>query len=132
MISGTAQWSSAHSRRRGCKRRAEIWRRRHRQPKPRWSSAWTAFYHAKALPSIADAAGAVDIKILVDSGIRTGLDVVNDGTWRRLHLAWPFFVYALAAQGQAGVGEPTRPLRQRDALLLGDIILTGAKRQSKT
>lgn len=58
---------------------------------------------AKALPEIADAVKG-QLKILVDSGIRTGLDIV-----RMLALGADScvigraFVYALAAAGQAGV-----------------------------
>jgi len=57
----------------------------------------------KALPSIADAVKG-DIKILVDSGIRNGLDVVRmlalgaDST-----MLGRSYIYALAAKGQAGV-----------------------------
>lgn len=57
----------------------------------------------KALPEIADAVKG-QLKILVDSGIRTGLDIV-----RMLALGADScfigraFVYALAAEGQAGV-----------------------------
>lgn len=58
---------------------------------------------ARALPAIADAVKG-DLKILADSGIRTGLDVVRmlalgaDGV-----LLGRAFVYALATAGQAGV-----------------------------
>ncbi|ESQ78940.1 FMN-dependent L-lactate dehydrogenase LldD [Asticcacaulis sp. YBE204] len=58
---------------------------------------------ARALPAIAEAVKG-DITILADSGIRTGLDVVRmialgaDGV-----LLGRAFIYALAAQGQAGV-----------------------------
>ncbi|EAQ66947.1 L-lactate dehydrogenase [Marinomonas sp. MED121] len=58
---------------------------------------------AKALPYIADAVKG-EVKILVDSGIRNGLDVVRmlalgaDST-----LLGRSFIYALAAKGQAGV-----------------------------
>ncbi len=58
---------------------------------------------ARALPPIADAVGG-QLTVLADGGIRTGLDVVRmlalgaDGVL--LGRAW---VYALAAQGEAGV-----------------------------
>lgn len=58
---------------------------------------------AKALPSIADAVKG-EVKILVDSGIRNGLDVVRmlalgaDST-----MLGRSYIYALAAKGQAGV-----------------------------
>ena len=58
---------------------------------------------ARALPAIADAVKG-ELKILADSGIRNGLDVVRmlalgaDGV-----LLGRAFVYALAAQGEAGV-----------------------------
>ncbi|MDN3616089.1 FMN-dependent L-lactate dehydrogenase LldD [Vibrio gallaecicus] len=58
---------------------------------------------AKALPAIADAVKG-DTKILVDSGIRTGLDVVRMmAMGADCTLLGRSFVYALAAQGQAGV-----------------------------
>jgi len=59
---------------------------------------------ARALPAIADAVKG-EVEILADSGIRSGLDVVRmlalgaDGV-----LLGRAFVYALAAQGGAGVG----------------------------
>jgi len=59
---------------------------------------------ARALPAIADAVKG-EVEILADSGIRSGLDVVRmlalgaDGV-----LLARAFVYALAAQGGAGVG----------------------------
>lgn len=58
---------------------------------------------ARALPAIADAVKG-ELKVLADSGIRNGLDVVRmlalgaDGV-----LLGRAFVYALAAQGEAGV-----------------------------
>jgi L-lactate dehydrogenase (cytochrome) len=58
---------------------------------------------ARALPAIADAVKG-EVEILADSGIRTGLDVVRmlalgaDGV-----LLGRAFVYALAANGEAGV-----------------------------
>ncbi|MFW1022402.1 FMN-dependent L-lactate dehydrogenase LldD [Vibrio parahaemolyticus] len=58
---------------------------------------------AKALPSIADAVKG-DLKIFVDSGIRTGLDVVRMlALGADCTLLGRSFVYALAAQGGAGV-----------------------------
>jgi len=58
---------------------------------------------AKALPTIADAVKG-DIKILVDSGIRTGLDVVRMlALGADCTMLGRSFIYALAAKGQAGV-----------------------------
>ncbi|SBS30630.1 L-lactate dehydrogenase [cytochrome] [Marinomonas aquimarina] len=58
---------------------------------------------ARALPEIADAVKG-DIKILVDSGIRTGLDVVRMlALGADCTLLGRAFVYALATAGQAGV-----------------------------
>jgi L-lactate dehydrogenase (cytochrome) len=58
---------------------------------------------AAALPAIADAVGG-DLTILVDSGVRTGLDVLRmialGAQGVLLGRAW---VYALAARGQPGV-----------------------------
>lgn len=57
----------------------------------------------RALPMIADAVKG-DIKILVDSGIRNGLDVVRMlAMGADLCMLGRAFIYALAAQGQAGV-----------------------------
>lgn len=58
---------------------------------------------ARALPSIAEAVKG-DIKILVDSGIRNGLDVVRMlALGADLCMIGRAFVYALAAEGEAGV-----------------------------
>ncbi|UXJ03035.1 FMN-dependent L-lactate dehydrogenase LldD [Morganella morganii] len=58
---------------------------------------------ARALPAIADAVKS-DITILSDSGIRNGLDVVRMlALGADSVLLGRAFVYALAAQGQAGV-----------------------------
>lgn len=58
---------------------------------------------AKALPAIADAVKG-DIKILADSGIRNGLDVVRMiALGADLCMIGRAFVYALAADGEAGV-----------------------------
>ncbi|MBB3809601.1 FMN-dependent L-lactate dehydrogenase LldD [Pseudochelatococcus contaminans] len=57
----------------------------------------------RALPPIADAVKG-DLKILVDSGIRTGLDVVRMiALGADAVLIGRAFVYALAAAGEAGV-----------------------------
>ena len=59
---------------------------------------------AMALPKIADAVKG-DIKILVDSGIRSGLDVVRMlALGADLCMLGRAFVYALAADGEAGSG----------------------------
>ena len=58
---------------------------------------------AKALPGIADAIGN-DLTILVDSGIRSGLDVVRMlALGAKAVLLGRATVYALAAKGQKGV-----------------------------
>ena len=60
---------------------------------------------ARALPAIADAVKS-DITILSDSGIRNGLDVVRMlALGADSVLLGRAFVYALAAQGQAGGGK---------------------------
>lgn len=57
----------------------------------------------RALPAIADAVKG-DIKILADSGIRNGLDVVRMlAMGADLCMIGRAFVYALAAEGEAGV-----------------------------
>ncbi|MEZ8583086.1 FMN-dependent L-lactate dehydrogenase LldD [Vibrio cyclitrophicus] len=79
---------------------------------------------AKALPAIADAVKG-DTKILVDSGIRTGLDVVRMmAMGADCTLLGRSFVYALAAQGQAGV---ENLLNLYDKEMRVAMTLTGAK-----
>jgi L-lactate dehydrogenase (cytochrome) len=79
---------------------------------------------AKALPSIADAVKG-DLKIFVDSGIRTGLDVVRMlALGADCTLLGRSFIYALAAQGQAGV-ENLLDLYEKEMRVA--MILTGAK-----
>lgn len=58
---------------------------------------------ARALPAIADAVKG-DLRILVDSGVRNGLDVVRAvALGADAVMLGRAFVYALAAEGQAGV-----------------------------
>ncbi len=79
---------------------------------------------AKALPSIADAVKG-DLKIFVDSGIRTGLDVVRMlALGADCTLLGRSFVYALAAQGGAGV-ENLLDLYNKEMRVA--MTLTGAK-----
>lgn len=79
---------------------------------------------AKALPSIANAVKG-DLKIFVDSGIRTGLDVVRMlALGADCTLLGRSFVYALAAQGGAGV-ENLLDLYDREMRVA--MTLTGAK-----
>ncbi|WP_294239927.1 FMN-dependent L-lactate dehydrogenase LldD [uncultured Sphingomonas sp.] len=79
---------------------------------------------ARALPAIADAVKG-EIKILADSGIRSGLDVVRmlalgaDAT-----MIGRAFIYALAAAGEAGV---TRLLNLFDSEMRVAMALTGAR-----
>ncbi|WP_295895144.1 FMN-dependent L-lactate dehydrogenase LldD [uncultured Vibrio sp.] len=79
---------------------------------------------AKALPSIADAVKG-DLKIFVDSGIRSGLDVVRMlALGADCTLLGRSFIYALAAQGQAGV-ENLLDLYEKEMRVA--MTLTGAK-----
>ncbi|EJF7265051.1 FMN-dependent L-lactate dehydrogenase LldD [Vibrio parahaemolyticus] len=79
---------------------------------------------AKALPSIADAVKG-DLKIFVDSGIRTGLDVVRMlALGADCTLLGRSFVYALAAHGGAGV-ENLLDLYDKEMRVA--MTLTGAK-----
>lgn len=79
---------------------------------------------AKALPNIADAVKG-DLKIFVDSGIRTGLDVVRMlALGADCTLLGRSFIYALAAQGQAGV-ENLLDLYEKEMRVA--MTLTGAK-----
>lgn len=79
---------------------------------------------AKALPTIADAVKG-DLKIFVDSGIRTGLDVVRMlAMGADCTMLGRSFVYALAAQGQSGV-ENLLDLYEKEMRVA--MTLTGAK-----
>ncbi|MFV0574903.1 MAG: FMN-dependent L-lactate dehydrogenase LldD [Vibrio sp.] len=79
---------------------------------------------ARALPEIADAVKG-EIKILVDSGIRTGLDVVRMlALGADCTLLGRAFVYALAVHGQAGV-ENLLSLFEKEMRVA--MTLTGAK-----
>ncbi len=79
---------------------------------------------ARALPAIADAVKG-DLAILVDSGVRTGLDVV-----RMLALGADTvmlgraYIYALAAAGEAGVSNLLELIEKE---LRVAMVLTGAK-----
>jgi L-lactate dehydrogenase (cytochrome) len=78
---------------------------------------------ARALPSIADAVGD-KLKILVDGGVRSGLDAVRmlalGADFVLLGRAW---VYALGARGEAGVAHV---LRLIEAEMRVAMALTGA------
>ena len=79
---------------------------------------------ARALPAIADAVKG-DLKILVDSGIRTGLDVVRMlALGADCTMLGRAFIYALAADGQAGV---TNLLELIEKEMRVAMVLTGAK-----
>ena len=79
---------------------------------------------ARALPAIADAVRG-DLKILVDSGIRNGLDVVRAiALGADAVLLGRAFIYALAANGQAGV-ENLLDLFEKEMRVA--MTLTGAK-----
>lgn len=80
---------------------------------------------ATALPKIADAVKG-DIKILVDSGIRNGLDVVRMlALGADLCMLGRAFIYALAADGDAGV---TNLLNLIDKEMRVAMTLTSANR----
>src|SRR5690606_42128616 len=79
---------------------------------------------AGGLPAVADAVKG-DLKIVVDSGIRTGLDVVR---MLALGADCPVrgraFIYALAADGEAGVSNLLELIQQEMRVAM---VLTGAK-----
>ena len=80
---------------------------------------------ARALPAIADAVQG-DLKILADSGIRTGLDVVRMlALGADSVLLGRAFVYALAAQGEAGVANLLDLIAKEMRVAM---TLTGARR----
>ena len=79
---------------------------------------------ARALPAIADAVQG-ELKILVDSGIRNGLDVVRAiALGADAVLLGRAFIYALAANGQSGV-EDLLDLFEKEMRVA--MTLTGAK-----
>ncbi|QBY03560.1 alpha-hydroxy-acid oxidizing protein [Thalassotalea sp. HSM 43] len=79
---------------------------------------------AKALPAIADAVKG-DLKIFVDSGIRSGLDVVRMlALGADCAMLGRSYIYALAAQGQQGV---ENLLELYDKEMRVAMTLTGAK-----
>ncbi len=80
---------------------------------------------ARALPQIADAVQG-DLKILVDSGIRNGLDVVRMlALGADTVLLGRAFVYALATHGQAGVANLLDLIAREMRVAM---TLTGARR----
>ncbi len=79
---------------------------------------------ARAMPAIADAVKG-DLKILADSGIRSGLDVVRMiALGADTIMLGRAFAYALAADGEAGV---TNLLNLIDKEMRVAMVLTGAK-----
>ena len=79
---------------------------------------------ARALPAIADAVRG-DLKILVDSGIRTGLDVVRMlALGADCTMLGRAYIYALAAGGQAGVHNLLELIEKEMRVAM---VLTGAK-----
>ena len=79
---------------------------------------------AHALPAIADAVGG-SLKILADSGVRSGLDIVRMlALGADAVLLGRAFVYALAAGGQAGVAHLLDLLQQEMRVAM---TLTGAR-----
>ena len=82
-----------------------------------------ALSSARALPAIAQAVGG-DLTVLADGGVRTGLDVVRMlALGARGVLLGRTYIYALAAQGEAGVA---RLLDQIAAEMRVTMTLTGA------
>jgi len=80
---------------------------------------------ARALPAIADAVRG-ELKILVDSGVRSGLDVVRMlALGADTVLLGRAFVYALAVHGQAGVANLLDLVAQEMRVAM---TLTGARR----
>jgi L-lactate dehydrogenase (cytochrome) len=78
----------------------------------------------RALPAIADAVTG-DMKILVDSGIRTGLDVLRMlALGADCTMIGRAYIYALAADGEAGV---TNLLKLIESEMRVAMVLTGAR-----
>lgn len=82
---------------------------------------------ARALPAVADAVKG-DIKILADSGIRTGLDVVRTlALGADCALLGRAYMYALATDGEAGVRNLLALIEKEMRVAM---VLTGAKTTS--
>ena len=78
----------------------------------------------RALPAIADAVKG-DIKILVDSGIRTGLDVLRMlALGADCTMLGRSYIYALAADGEAGVANLLKLIESEMRVAM---VLTGAR-----
>lgn len=79
---------------------------------------------SRALPAIADAVKG-DMKILVDSGIRTGLDVVRMlALGADCTMLGRSYIYALAADGEAGVANLLKLIESEMRVAM---VLTGAR-----
>lgn len=79
---------------------------------------------ARALPAIADAVKG-DLKIIADSGVRTGLDVVRMlALGADCTMLGRAFIYALAVDGQAGVSNLLELIEKEMRVAM---VLTGAK-----
>lgn len=79
---------------------------------------------ARALPAVADAVGE-DLTVLVDSGVRSGLDVVRMiALGARGVLLGRAYIYALAAAGEAGVAHLLDLIAQEMRVAM---TLTGAR-----
>lgn len=87
-----------------------------------------ALSSVKALPMIADAVKG-DLKVLVDSGIRSGLDVVRMlALGADCTMLGRSYIYALAAQGEAGVANLLDIYEKEMRVAM---VLTGAKSLSE-
>jgi L-lactate dehydrogenase (cytochrome) len=74
---------------------------------------------ARALPAIADAVGS-QVEVLVDGGVRTGLDVIKMiALGAKAALIGRAWVWALAARGEAGVSHVLKVMRSDIDVALG-------------
>jgi L-lactate dehydrogenase (cytochrome) len=81
----------------------------------------------RALPAIADAVGG-DCEVLMDGGIRSGLDVVKAlSMGARACLIGRPWAYAVAARGEKGVDHVLRILREEMRVSLGLTGITDVK-----
>jgi L-lactate dehydrogenase (cytochrome) len=79
---------------------------------------------ARALPTIVDAVGD-QLEVLVDGGVRTGLDVIKMiALGAKAALIGRAWVWALAARGEAGVGHMLKTMRADIDVALGLICST--------
>lgn len=84
---------------------------------------------ALALPHVVEAVGSSDVEIYVDSGVRSGIDVLKFlGLGARACLAGRAYLYGLGAAGEAGVTKALELMRDELDVAMALTGLTDASR----